>query len=157
MRLINRIVIHCSATCCNVAYTPAMMLRDHKARGFSTYGYHYYIRTDGTVIPLRPVSIAGAHAKGYNANSIGVCYEGGLNESGKATDTRTKAQKDAMHKLVQSLCSQYPIIYLDGHRDLSPDLNNDGIIESSEWIKVCPCFDVKSEFKTFLKNITVKP
>jgi hypothetical protein len=34
-----------------------------------------------------------------------------------------------------------------GHRDLSPDLNGDGIIQPGEWTKMCPCYDVKREFK----------
>ena len=33
-----------------------------------------------------------------------------------------------------------------GHRDLSPDSNGNGEIEPEEWIKQCPCFEVKAEF-----------
>ncbi len=33
-----------------------------------------------------------------------------------------------------------------GHRDLSPDLNGNGEIEPEEWIKACPCFEVKAEW-----------
>ena len=35
-----------------------------------------------------------------------------------------------------------------GHRDLSPDRNGNGEIEPEEWIKACPCFEVKAEFGT---------
>ena len=41
----------------------------------------YYIRKDGTVHLTRPVERIGAHVKGFNANSIGICYEGGLDLS----------------------------------------------------------------------------
>ena len=151
MRTINRIVIHCSATRCNAEYTPEMMLRDHKARGFSTYGYHYYIRKNGDVITLRPIAVVGAHSKGYNTNSVGVCYEGGLDDRGKAADTRTEVQKGALQALIKSLCSQYAIEHINGHRDLSPDLNGNDIIETFEWVKMCPCFDVKNEFGNLVK------
>ncbi|WP_218565127.1 MULTISPECIES: hypothetical protein [unclassified Pseudomonas] len=37
---------------------------------------------------------------------------------------------------------QYPAARILGHRDLSPDLNNDGKITPIEFIKACPSFDV---------------
>ena len=40
------LVIHCSATKCNRNYTEKQLLRDHKARGFRTVGYHFYYRKD---------------------------------------------------------------------------------------------------------------
>jgi hypothetical protein len=33
-------------------------------------------------------------------------------------------------------------ISIKGHRDYSPDMNGNGIIERNEWIKTCPGFDV---------------
>jgi N-acetylmuramoyl-L-alanine amidase len=41
----------------------------------------------------------------------------------------------------------YPKARISGHRDFSPDLNHNGIVEPSEWIKQCPCFDAKEEYK----------
>jgi N-acetylmuramoyl-L-alanine amidase len=143
MRRIDRIVIHCSATKVTSNYTPEQLLHDHLARGFKTYGYHYYVRKDGTIIPMRPLDEIGAHASGYNANSAGICYEGGLDASGKPSDTRTAEQKKAMLSLLQELKTRYPIKHIDGHRDLSPDTNKNGIVEPVEWVKLCPCFDVK--------------
>lgn len=64
-------------------------LTDHLRRGGSGAGYHYYIRKDGSIKSLRPVDKSGAHARGYNAHSIGVCYEGGLDTNGHSCDTRT--------------------------------------------------------------------
>ena len=40
----------------------------------------------------------------------------------------------------------YPGCRVCGHRDLSPDLNGNGEIEPEEWIKACPCFEVKAEW-----------
>lgn len=157
MRLIDRIVIHCSATRVTQDFTAEQVKASHIARKFRTWGYHYYIRKNGTINPMRPLDQMGAHATGYNAASIGVCYEGGLDANGKPADTRTPAQKKAMLELLQKLTAEFEIIYLDGHRDLSPDLNDDGIVESNEWIKVCPCFDVRAEFSSYLPTVVIRP
>jgi N-acetyl-anhydromuramyl-L-alanine amidase AmpD len=34
-----------------------------------------------------------------------------------------------------------------GHRDLSPDLDKDGVVEPHEWVKLCPCFNAEPEYK----------
>ena len=34
-----------------------------------------------------------------------------------------------------------------GHRDLSADLDGNGKIEPSEWVKFCPCFDVLLDYE----------
>ena len=141
MRKINLIVIHCSATRLGSDLTPEALDKLHRQRGFDGTGYHYYIRRSGAVSIGRPLEKMGAHAKGYNANSIGICYEGGLDELGKAKDTRTPAQRIALRSLVQLLLYSFPDSRLLGHRDLSPDLNNNGIIEPREWLKQCPCFE----------------
>lgn len=147
MRRIDHIVIHCSATRCTQDFTEQQIKSSHIARGFRTWGYHYYIRKDGRVVTMRPIGEMGAHASRHNANSIGICYEGGLDASGKAADTRTPAQKESLLKLLGELIPRYKIKRLSGHRDLSPDLNKDGKITPNEWIKLCPCFDVKEEYK----------
>ena len=90
--------------------------------------------------------MTGAHARGYNAISLGVCYEGGLDENGKAADTRTPRQKEALYHLVKELLQRYPEAKVVGHRDLSPDTNYNGIVDPWERIKECPCFEVSDEF-----------
>lgn len=159
------IVIHCSATKENADYTERQLNADHVARGFGKWGYHYYIRKDGRVVPMRAENEIGAHDNfpvpgekfSYNRCSIGICYEGGLDANGKPKDTRTQAQKRSMAKLVQAICHRYEILDVLGHRDTSPDKNGNGIVEKFEWMKECPCFDVKSEFKAWLPTIIVKP
>ena len=94
---------------------------------------------------MRDEDTVGAHARGYNAVSLGVCYEGGLDENGKAADTRTSRQKEALHRLVSELLQRYPEAKVVGHRDLSPDTNYNGIVDPWERIKECPCFEVKTE------------
>lgn len=145
MRKINLIVIHCTDTREDIRFTENMLEECHRQKGYNGCGYHYYIRKDGYIATMRPLHLPGAHAKGYNANSVGIAYEGGKNPDGKPGDTRTKHQKDSLQTLVNALLRDYPSAKVCGHRDLSPDLNGNGVIEPREWIKQCPCFDVKSE------------
>ena len=144
MRFINLIVVHCSATRFDRSYTEHDLTTDHLRRGFSGAGYHFYIRKNGDIKTLRPLERPGAHARGCNAHSVGICYEGGLNERGRPADTRTDFQKHSLRALVLLLLKDYPGSRLCGHRDLSPDLNGNGEIEPEEWIKECPCFDAAS-------------
>ena len=90
MRKIDLIVIHCSATRADMPLSPEKLEQMHRQRGFKCCGYHYYVRRDGEICTMRPVQQVGAHARGFNQNSIGVCYEGGLDEQGHPADTRTE-------------------------------------------------------------------
>lgn len=169
MQTIDAIIIHCSATPEGKDLRAKDIDEMHRAKGWKMIGYNFVIDLDGTVETGRPLTMNGAHCntagfsgKSYNQHSIGICYIGGIggtrnkygdivaktNAKGKpiSKDTRTDAQKLAMHKLVHDLIHQYPIVEILGHRDTSPDTNGDGIINRYEWIKDCPCFDVRSEF-----------
>lgn len=150
---IDAIVIHCSATREGWDVKATDIDKWHKERGFAMIGYNYVIDLDGTVEVGRPLTRDGAHCntagtcgRPYNSHSIGICYIGGLDKNGKAKDTRTPAQKKALVKLVYELMEKYPIVEVIGHRDASPDKNKDGKITKNEWIKACPCFDVRAEF-----------
>ena len=147
MRKIDLIVIHCSATREDRCFTEFDLDVCHRRRGFNGPGYHFYIRKDGRIVSTRPVEKIGAHAKGHNATSIGICYEGGLDARGRPKDTRTEWQAHSMRVLVKTLLKQYPGSRVCGHRDLSPDLNANGEIEPEEWIKQCPCFNVIEDKK----------
>ena len=82
---------------------------------------------------------------GYNAYSIGICYEGGLDVRYRPADTRTEWQKHSLRVLIRTLLMDYPGCRVCGHRDLSPDRNGDGRISPEEWVKECPCFEVTSK------------
>ena len=87
MRKINLIVIHCSATRCNQRYSIDSLRADHNARFHNKgIGYHYYIERDGQLHKPRDESEVGMHALHYNAHSIGICYEGGLDEKGRSCE-----------------------------------------------------------------------
>lgn len=148
---IDAIVIHCSATRAGQDIRAADIDKWHKERGFKEIGYHYVIDLDGTIEVGRALPKDGAHCNtsgtsgvNYNKHSIGVCYVGGLDENGEPADTRTDEQKIALEELVYDLIEKYPTIKeVIGHRDASPDKNNDGKISPNEWIKMCPCYEVK--------------
>lgn len=108
-------------------------------------GYHFYIRKNGDIKNTRPLEKPGAHALGYNAHSIGICYEGGLDVRYRPADTRTEWQKHSLRVLIRTLLMDYPGCRVCGHRDLSPDRNGDGRISPEEWVKECPCFEVTSK------------
>lgn len=134
MRKINSIIIHCSATAEGKDYTVADIDRWHKSRGWKCIGYHYVIYRDGSVHTGRPVEQIGAHCAGHNANSIGICYIGGLSSDNKTPkDTRTPAQIKALRDLVGELKKKYPGANVHGHNEFAA--------------KACPCFDVKDEFR----------
>ena len=147
MKTIDTIIIHCSATREGWDIRAKDIDKWHKERDFAMIGYHYVIDLDGKVEVGRPLTMTGAHCKGWNDHSIGICYVGGLDIFGNSKDTRTQAQKKSMAELVQNLMDTYPtIVRVLGHRDTSPDLNGDGKITPNEWIKDCPCFNVQAEF-----------
>ena len=148
MRTINLIVVHCTATPEGRDVTTADIDRQHRQRGFTSIGYHYVIYRDGTLHLGRPVTEVGAHVRGYNRYSIGVAYVGGLASDGRTPkDTRTPEQRQALRNLLARLKSRFTSARICGHRDLSPDVNRDGRIEPSEWLKACPCFDATAEYK----------
>lgn len=153
MKTIDAIVIHCSATRAGMDVRASDIRKWHLERGFNDIGYHFVIDLDGRIEKGRPLPKDGAHCNTagtsgvvYNKHSIGICYVGGLDRDGNPKDTRTNAQKAALIDLVYSLIEKYPIVDVLGHRDASPDKNHDGKITPNEWIKQCPCFNVRGEF-----------
>ena len=100
-------MVHCSATREGHALTPEALEAEHRRRGFRTTGYHYYIRRDGTVLGTCSLELPGAHCRGHNKYSVGICYEGGLDAMGNPKDTRTPEQRSALRLLVHQLLKQF--------------------------------------------------
>jgi len=152
MRTIHTIAIHCSATKTDQLADVDTIRQWHKKRGWTDIGYHFVIRRDGTVEMGRPLERVGAHVYGHNTGSIGVCWEGGLDENGKPEDNRTDKQKHALDKLCADLLRKFGSIHtIQGHRDFSPDTDGDGVVESHEWLKACPCYDAIKEHSHLLE------
>lgn len=131
-RLIQRLIIHCSATKAGQECNAEIIDKWHREKGYKCIGYHYVILPDGTIEKGRPDEEKGAHCIGYNTDSIGICYVGGLDNNGKPADTRTPEQKLALLHLINDLCSKYKIKDVAGHNEYSS--------------KDCPCFNVKNEY-----------
>lgn len=117
-------------------------------------GYHFVIDLTGEVFTGRDVEEIGAHAKDHNAHSIGICMVGGV----EPTQAQfTPEQWKSLQSVVLWQAHRYNIPLMAprrngdkvfggvcGHRDLSPDLNHNGVITPTEWLKTCPGFEVSS-------------
>jgi len=117
------IAIHCAATPPDMDIGFAEIDRWHKERGWIGCGYHKIIRRDGTVEDGRDIDAMGAHVRGFNQTSVGVCLIG--------TDTFTDEQFESLANLIADLLAKYPSASLRGHRDF-PNVK-----------KECPGFDVQ--------------
>jgi len=124
--MIDKIVIHCADTPAGMDIGRDEIDRWHKERGWNKIGYHWVIRLDGTAERGRPESRQGAHVKGHNRDSIGVCLVGG-----KGGFNFTRAQMKTLDRLCDKLAKSYPNAEFMGHRDLDRG-------------KTCPNFDVKA-------------
>ncbi len=137
MRRINEIIVHCTATREGRNYSVEDIRRWHLQRGFSDIGYHFVIDLNGVIHTGRPIEKVGAHCKGHNRYSIGVVYVGGLDRCGKAKDTRTSKQKEALQCIIKQLLWKYPKINkITGHNEYAN--------------KACPCFNAGKEYHKLL-------
>lgn len=126
MRKVKKIVVHVSASPDTMDIGAAEIRQWHMAdNGWSDIGYHAVVRRDGTIEVGRPESQTGAHVKGHNAGSLGVCWVG--------RDTPEPAQYQGIINQVADWCVQYELTEKDvlGHRELAP-LNG----------KTCPNLDM---------------
>jgi Negative regulator of beta-lactamase expression len=149
MRSIDKIIIHCAATYPGQDIGAAEITCWHLDNGYHDIGYHGVIRRDGTLDSGRPLHMPGAHTKGHNAHSVGICLVGGLqdgtggdaNADGRVVEFEngqrgvpeanyTPAQWAALTRLVRDLVAKYPGATVHGHNEFAN--------------KACPCFDVRA-------------
>ena len=134
MRLVKEIIIHCSATREGQQVSVDTIRDWHLAKGWSDIGYHFYIDLDGTINKARDIDKMGAHCKGHNRNSIGICYCGGVEIDGKTPkDTRTQEQKDSLLHVLKTLKAMYPEAVIYSHNEFAN--------------KACPSFDATGEYE----------
>jgi len=134
MRRIDQIIVHCTATPAGRETSVDEIRRWHLQRGFSDIGYHFVIGLDGCIEDGRPIEKIGAHCKGKNRHSIGICYVGGMDKEMKNwVDTRTPEQCLALEELLWQLKGLFPHAGIYGHNNFST--------------KACPSFDAVEEYK----------
>ena len=134
MRLVKEIIIHCSATREGQQISVDTIRDWHLAKGWNNIGYHFYIDLDGTINKGRDIDKIGAHCKGHNRNSIGICYCGGVETDGKTPkDTRTQEQKDSLLNVLKTLKAMYPEAVIYSHNEFAN--------------KACPSFDATGEYE----------
>ena len=138
MRDINKIILHCSATREGQDISTETIRGWHvNERGWSDIGYHYVVLLDGTVDKARPVERQGAHVRGHNKGSIGICYIGGCDADMNPKDTRTDLQKESLTELISYLMDSYEDATLHGHNEF--------------YSKACPSFNVKEQYKELIE------
>lgn len=131
-RPVSEVIWHCAATPEGRDFTVEDIRAWHKARGWSDIGYHFVVYRDGSILPGRPLSQAGAHVRGRNTGTIGCVYIGGVAADGKtAKDTRTAQQKASMVWLTKELIRVYQPGLISGHNQYAA--------------KACPSFDVRRD------------
>jgi N-acetylmuramoyl-L-alanine amidase len=126
MRQLTEIIIHCAATSPDwmkdkpIGDKVAEIDRWHKDRGWSGIGYHYVIDRTGVFERGRPLDKVGAHVKGHNTGTIGICLIGGHGSSANDDffDHFTGAQDRALRDLIRQLQSDHPTITkVTGHNE----------------------------------------
>lgn len=149
VRPIQFIAVHCSASAPKASESMGVKGIDamHRQRGFLCIGYHYVIKRNGEIERGRPKTVCGAHVEGFNSVSLGICMVGGLDDKLKPINNFTEPQFASLNALLHELHRLYPKAVIQGHRDFSPDKNHDGKVTRDEWLKDCPCFDVREWWK----------
>jgi len=132
-RKINQIVVHCSYTPPSMDIGVDTIIDWHVyENGWDDIGYHYVITRDGEIEEGRPLHIAGAHVRGHNDHTVGVCLVGGMAEDEQTPESNfTHWQWDALDQIVDQLEGLLGRLDMVGHRDLDPS-------------KSCPCFNVRA-------------
>lgn len=110
---VSYLIIHHSATESDVSIEDIRAA--HIARGFNDIGYHYLVTASGEIVNGRPESQMGAHAKGINSESLGICCLGNFQQCEPPS-----AQLSSLVILVSELCTRYSVSpeRVIGHRDV---------------------------------------
>ena len=111
-------------------YDLPFAVQNKRGNGWSDIGYSYVISIDGSIEDGRPIQRSGAHVKGHNLKSVGICLVGGIDNKGKSVPNFTKEQLRSLRILITFIKTAHPIERVVGHRDF-PGVKKD-----------CPCFEV---------------
>ena len=152
MRRITRIFVHCTASW-QTTTTVESLKKEFRDKGWKSPGYHWVIFPDGKVVQMLDETRSANGVKGYNSTAIHVAWVGGIayrdvgaQKKIVSIDNRTNQQKVALFDILTKLKMKYKNAIIMGHRDISPDLNHNGVVDPWERIKECPCFDAMKEY-----------
>ena len=121
---IKFLVVHCSDTDNNLNLNALDIHKMHLKFGWDGIGYHKIICRSGKIENGRPEYWVGAHVKGKNKISLGVCLIGRNNFN--------DLQFSALENVLRLWKLYYPKAKIVGHRD------------TGNTKKTCPNFDVQS-------------
>ena len=119
---IKLLVVHCSDTDNKEDLSALDIHKMHLDFGWDGIGYHKVISRSGKIESGRPEYWIGAHVKGKNDISLGVCLIG--------RDYFTELQFLSLEKVLRKWKFLYPNAKILGHRD------------TGDTSKTCPNFDV---------------
>lgn len=141
LQVVNYIVIHCAATPPQMDIGVKEIDRWHRERGFFQIGYHFVIRRNGVIEKGRDESIPGAHVRGHNHESLGICLVGGVTQADVkvAENNFTPEQFESLRLKLIELKAKYPNAKILGHRDLE--------LKDHAKLKDCPSFEVADWLK----------
>lgn len=103
----------------------------HKEKGYISCGYHYVIKRNGHIEKGRKDKDIGAHCKGENLHSIGICLIGGVDDAGNSENNFTESQFNSLKKVVEDILSRHKKAEVKGHNFFNKN-------------KDCPCFNVEN-------------
>ena len=151
---INSVILHHSAS--PMDRTTIQSIHNwHLQRGWLGCGYHYVIHPEGTIFQGRPLNTIGAHARGYNERSIGVCVVGNFE-----VEYPTLCQQEALGKLLLYFINdkfRSNFLSIKGHRDvtatLCPGKNFTFYIPVVEYSKVKEHTELKNKIRNIFNAI----
>lgn len=113
----TRIIIHDSHT--HLPWGPAQIDEDTLKKGLITPGYHMVFPREGGRIAYRPIDCIGAHTPGHNDDSIGICWEGGRDDRGRAVENITLHQRKDMLRFCADMMDLYgKTLRVEGHSEV---------------------------------------
>lgn len=122
-----KVIVHCSATPDDKYYSAADIHRWHQNRGWSGIGYHYVIKRDGEIEAGRPEYWDGAHVKGHNKGTIGICLIG--------DKLFEKVQLESLFNLIEDIKHRHGSVAVHSHYEFNRN-------------KTCPNFDAKAWYES---------
>ena len=136
---VTKLVVHHSASA-GKSTNKALIEKWHKERGFSQIGYHRVIEANGSIVQGRSEETMGAHAKGANSGSLGVCVVGNFE-----SEIPSAGQLRALISQLTSWCRKYGL----NQDNIYGHFNVPGVTTAT----LCPGKNLKSKLSSIKQSI----